>query len=206
MNKNEIRALINNPNPIIFEIGCADGKDTKEFIDVFNDINFQMFCFEPEPRNCAIFRSEIKDPRVKFFQMALGGIDSDSCVFYQSNTEYSSSLRKPTQVLFDTWPMIKFENELNVCCKTLDTFMKEQNIPFIDYIWADVQGAEDLLVIGGKDTFKNKVKYFYTEYSDTAIYENEKSLNFIMGQLPGYLLVKDYKTDALLINQRFMFK
>ena len=32
MNKQQIKQLINKENPTIFEIGCADGRDTQEFI------------------------------------------------------------------------------------------------------------------------------------------------------------------------------
>jgi tRNA G46 methylase TrmB len=39
MNKQDIYNLINKKNPTIFEIGCADGKDTIEFINTFGDLN-----------------------------------------------------------------------------------------------------------------------------------------------------------------------
>jgi len=54
MNKQLIKRLINKKNPVIFEIGCADGIDTQEFIDIFGE-TLTLHCFEPDPRNLDVF-------------------------------------------------------------------------------------------------------------------------------------------------------
>jgi hypothetical protein len=57
MNKVEIKNLVNCSKPIIFEIGCADGGDTQDFVNVFSGTDFKMYCFEPEPTNIEIFKN-----------------------------------------------------------------------------------------------------------------------------------------------------
>jgi len=64
MNKQDIYNLINKKNPTIFEIGCADGKDTIEFINTFGELN--IFCFEPEPKNINLVKQRINYPNHEF--------------------------------------------------------------------------------------------------------------------------------------------
>jgi FkbM family methyltransferase len=202
MDKREIRNLLRPQDPIIFEIGCADGKDTQEFINTLKDIEFHMYCFEPEPRNAQIFRRTISDSRVHFYEIALGDSTRSNVPFYQSNTEYSSSLLKPTEHLNKEWPQITFDNMLSVTQTSLDDFVASNSIPLIDFIWADVQGAEHLLISGAQKTLTNKVKYFYTEYSDIPYYAGQHTLSQLLAMLPGYTVLKDYGSDVLLVNTK----
>jgi hypothetical protein len=70
----------------------------------------------------------------------------------------------------------------------------------IDFIWADIQGAEINLIKGGKNTFKN-VKYFYTEYSNGNLYKGDKGLKGILKLLPNFEIECDYQGDVLLKNK-----
>lgn len=214
MNKQSIRNLIKNPNPTIFEIGCADGIDTKEFLDVFGD-NIKLYCFEPDERNIEVFTrggfrpinpnftAPIISESVIFEPKAVGNING-TVRFNQSSTIYSSSLKNPTDNLFKTWSDINFEKFLEVESVTLDTYVEEKGIILIDFIWADVQGAEDYLIEGGKKTFENKVKYFYTEYANVKYYENSPSKEDILNLLgPNWVIYQDFGTDVLLKNTLF---
>jgi len=214
MKKIEIKDLIGTSNPIIFEIGCADGIDTHEFLKEFgNELN--IHCFEPDPRNAKVFKeggfranqTDLTGPilgnNLVFNEFALGEIDG-KINMYQTNTIYSSSLKKPTENLFNTWKYINIQDEIEVKCMKLDTYVYEKNIGCIDFIWADVQGAEDYLIKGGNETFSKKVKYFYTEYAkneNNSYYEESPDLGKILYLLGNnWTLVNDYGTDALFKN------
>ena len=210
MNKNEIRNLINKTEPIIFEIGCADGLDTQEFISVFNDLKFKMYCFEPDARNRRAFKSKIFDKRVNLISCAIGNEDNDSLPFYESGKDnptgrqdvhiLSSSIRTPSETLFKTWPDMGEFNKIKVRSMKLDTFVELHNIDLISFIWADVQGCEDLMIEGGKETLTNKVRFLYTEYSNNEYYNGEPNLQKILSMLPNYSVLKDFGTDVLLKN------
>lgn len=215
MDKNEIKFLINRESPIIFEIGCADGLDTLEFINVFGN-KLKIYCFEPDVRNAKIFVNGghrpispniihgINQPNVVFENKAIG--DTNGFVeFNQSNTIYSSSLKKPTDNLFKTWDFIKFDKTLEVESITLDKYVSDKNIDIIDFIWADIQGAEDLMIKGGKETFDKKVRFLYTEYAQDdskSYYENSPNRDILL-QLLGenWEVVKDFGSDILLKNK-----
>lgn len=201
MNKNDIKNLINRPNPTIFEIGCADGNDTEEFIDIFSH-NFKIYCFEPDPRNAKTFlnKNSLKRDNVIFENKAISNTN-DIVKFNQSSTIYSSSLKNPTEKLNKIWPEIKFNNTIDVQSITLDKYTKNHCINFIDFIWADVQGAEDLMIEGGKETFANKVKFLYTEYAKEEIYNdapNQDRIKNLLGQ--NWQIIHDFGSDILLVN------
>lgn len=203
MNKNEILKLVNKSNPIIFEIGCADGQDTQDFINIFKDLN--IYCFEPEPKNIKIIKDRINYNKFKLFEGVVSNSD-DPINFLRSRTDnpndlsYSGSIKKPVECLRQ-WPQIKFDQQIIVQSTKIDTFCKKNNINFIDFIWADTQGAELEVILGGKEMFTNKIKYFYTEYANIEYYENQPNLQKITQSLGNnWKLIKDFKTDALFEN------
>lgn len=213
MNKNVIKSLINKENPIIFEIGCADGIDTQEFLEVFED-KLTIFCFEPDERNINVFTNGGYRECKPSFSQAINGKNvilekkavadiNGKILFNKSSTIYSSSIKKPTGHL-DQWPHIKFEETYETECVTLDNYVFEKNIDIIDFIWADVQGSEDLLIKGGKNTFNNKVRYFYTEYATKQFYENSPNQFEILEMLgSNWEILQDFGTDVLLKNKLF---
>ena len=206
MEKSQIRNLINSENPVIFEIGAANGIDTLEFINTFNDLDFKMYCFEPDLRNIKAFKETVNDPRVTLYEMAIGD-KNGKATFNQSNDIYnlSSSLKKPImENMKTTWPLMEFDKTYEVDVMTLDKFLSDNNIDKVDFIWADVQGAEDLMILGGKNSLIDKVRYMYTEYSNTEYYENELNLNQIieiMGE--NWQVVQVFAADVLLKNKNF---
>jgi len=206
LNKNLVRQYCNTDTPTIFEIGCADGRDTEEFIKTFIDLDFKLYCFEPYEPNVMEFRNVIKDNRVKLYQVAIGDIDGEVDFNVSLNNNlYSSSLKEPGDALFNTWSWL-FPNKFSfgktkVKSITLDTFTKENNIELIDFVWLDCQGAEDLVIKGGKQTFKNKVRYLYTEYSNQEIYKGEPSLDKILSMLSTYSLIENmHNTNGDLLG------
>ena len=204
MDKQKIKELVNKNNPTIFEIGCADGRDTQDFINTFGEL--QIHCFEPEPKNIDIVKSNINYEGHHLFEGVISN-KKGKLTFNRSRTDnpkdlsYSGSIKKPKEHLKE-WPFIKFDETLEVESTTLDDYCEENNITFIDFIWADVQGAESLMIEGGKNTFKNKVKYLYTEYSSKEYYENAPNKDGILEALGNnWVMVEDYGSDVLLKNK-----
>ena len=216
LSKYEIRKFIEKfDSPIILQIGVGFPDDTLEFISVFDDLDFQLWAFEPDPRNIDQFRKTINDPRVRLVDGAIGNIDG-KIQFNVSpgDTRLSGSLKEPGDDLYKIWPDIFKDMEfpkIEVECMKLDTICKYCDE--LSFVFADVQGAEDLMIEGGIDTFTNKVHYLYTEYSNSEIYQDEPNLDKILSMLPDYEIVQLYKNsgkgdlsggDVLLRNRRFV--
>ena len=205
LNKYYLKKLLNTENPTILEIGSADGSDTLEFLKIFKGKNTTVYGFEPEPKNIEILKNKIKDPRFKLFEAALSDVNGELS-FNRSSSEnpndlsLSGSIMKPKNHL-KIWNDIHFNETIRVKSITLDSFYKKNNLSIIDFIWCDVQGAEKKVILGGLNTFKHKVRFFYTEYSDNEIYEDQPTLKEIMELLPSFEIIKDFGTDVLLKNK-----
>ena len=205
MRKEEIKNLINKDNPLIFEIGCADGKDTLDFINTFKKL--KIYCFEPEPKNIELVKQTVHYDNHFLFEGVISNING-RVVFNRSRTDnptdlsYSGSIKKPKEHL-NEWPQIKFDEHITVKSIKLDTFCENNNIELIDFIWADVQGAEEDMIISGLNTFKNKVRYLYTEYSNKEYYIGQLNLDGILNLLgEDWELVSVFEYDILLKNKK----
>jgi len=212
MNEKEtIMSLLKDiPNPVIFDIGACDGHETLWFKHIFPGASIHTF--EPDPRNIAKIKAQNihTTPGINFNEFAIGET-AGTFTLYQSDGRLdsqpashthtaSSSIKKPTEDMYNLFPWIKFDKSTECAVMPLDTYVSTKGVQKIDLIWADVQGAERELILGGAEALKN-TKYFYTEYCNTEIYENEANLEQITKMLPDYWeVVKVFECDVLFKN------
>ena len=135
---------------VIFEIGCADGGDTKRFLNSFGS-NLKIYTFDPEPINIKYMTTMgsqdawhnsndilITDDRHQFYPYAMSGTDGIT-KFHRSRNitpnpeegflvgRYSGSIHQPVTMINSDrygqrWPGTVFEEEITVECKNVDTF------------------------------------------------------------------------------------
>jgi len=208
--RSEIRALLGKDNPIILEIGSHNGGHTQWFLDLFPTC--KVFCFEPDPRARRQFKEQIVDDRVQLFDVAISDTDGVTD-FYMSGglptadwrTEMpdgwdaSGSIRRPKNHLKSA-PWCTFNDKIKVVTKRLDTWCKDAGIESVDFIWADVQGAEVDLINGGTKTL-SRTRYFFTEYSNHELYEGQINLRTLLKLVPDFEVIQRYREDVLLRNK-----
>ncbi len=205
ISKSYIQTLIAKDNPVILEIGSANGDDTLDFIKTFGDSPFRLYGFEPEPKNIRIIEEKIRSEKFELFKGVVSDTDGE-ITFNRSRTDnpddlsFSGSIMKPKNHL-KLWDWIHFDETIAVPSITLDTFCRNKNIDIIDFIWCDVQGAEEKVICGGKDTFAHRVRYFFTEYSNNEYYEGQPALAKILDLLPSFEVIKNDGSDVLLKNK-----
>jgi FkbM family methyltransferase len=206
----------------LVEIGAHFGTDTQYFRKVLPHAD--IICFEPDPRNLQILEKQGIDKIATIYPYAVSNMNG-SQTFYLSTGELgsrwmgpecddyvhllrenpwscSSSLKKPTgHLTAHTW--ITFPTHINVDCIRLDDFEPTRD-KIIDFMWIDVQGAEDLVFEGSKETLK-RTRYVYTEYCNTELYENQLSIDKLLKMYgPDWSLVHDFNGDVLLKNNKFV--
>jgi len=210
-----LETIINlNDSNVLFEFGCCDGyhtnimlgmlsKTRKKFIyngfepvkDLFDGIKLN---YDNSIGTASIFNKAIgaKDGVVDFYKS--DGFETVDGVIKQ-HYYGSSSIRKPKLVV-NEWPDMTFE-KITTELTTFDTHLKNNSLENIkiDFVWADIQGAEIDLINGGQKAFQN-VKYFFTEYCGGGLYDGEIGLEGIMNLLPNFSIVEDYGGDVLLVN------
>jgi hypothetical protein len=86
--------------------------------------------------------------------------------------------------------------------RTLDSWAAAEGISKVDFIWADVQGAEIDVIEGGQETL-SRTRYLYTEYCDDELYEGQQPLEKLLEQMPGWVVHTRFPGDVLLENERF---
>jgi FkbM family methyltransferase len=202
MSFDEIKGLVGRDDAVILEIGANDGSDSQRFAETFP--GGRIFAFEPDPRAIARWKATVTADHVTLVETAIGN-ENGTITFHQSDGEVqdgpgtgwdlSGSIRAPKQHL-ERHPHIKFENTIDVPIRTLDSWAAETGIDRIDFLWADVQGAEKDLIRGAAETLA-KTRYFYTEYDNREMYEGQWGLEQIAANLPHHRIVKRWKQDVL---------
>jgi FkbM family methyltransferase len=86
----------------------------------------------------------------------------------------------------------KFENKIDVAAKALDDFIHENNIRKIDFLKADIEGAERLLLKGAKYTLKTiapKISICTYHLPD----DSEVLRELIMDANPNYVIEEKWR-------------
>jgi FkbM family methyltransferase len=206
----QLVSLIGHDAPIILDIGANNGWHSNLFLKHFPFST--LHAFEPDPRAARHFRQRIDSFRATLHEIALGNEDREAD-FYMSDGEPPSdwgkypdgfhaagSLRKPKNACLD-WPWLRFRRSIKIRVMKLDSWSQQQNLELIDFIWADVQGAEGDLVDGGSQTL-SKTRFFYTEYSDREWYEGQVTLEQLTAKLTNFEIIWQTGRDVLFRNTK----
>lgn len=207
-----LRSVLGAEARVILEIGASHGMHTALFLRDFPGA--RVHAFEPDPRAVAAFRANIRDRRVTLHEIAIGASNgraefhasaglppdagTDLAREYPKGWDQSGSLRAPTGHK-ERWPWCRFPRTIKVEVRTLDTWSARHEPGPIDFIWADMQGAEGDMIAGGAATLA-RTRYLYAEYSDTEIYAGAPNLNQLLDLLPGFEIVRLFPDDVLLRN------
>lgn len=197
-----------NPSVVVVEIGACDGFHSQIMVSLLRNNNrkpFSMHSFEPNPTLHASWKQWTLNhsDKIVFQPKAVGSVTGKIPFYFSSEKDYygSSSLRKPTPMLLNDFKGMKFDQG-TVDCIRLDDYTASAGLPYIDFIWMDVQGAERDVFEGAKHILES-TRYIYTEYVNAEHYEGEFTLPQLMDQLGSdWVLVEDYGGDALLRNAR----
>lgn len=206
----DIYRFLRDLNPtVLVEIGVHFGEDTRRFREMFPAA--RIVGFEPDPRNIEIIRRTGIDKLCEFHPIALSD-KNETRTFYMSSGKAthdtdrqhldndwssSSSLKRPTGHLhLHKW--ITFPRTCEVQCMRLDD-VESLAETTIDFIWVDVQGAEDL-VFSGATGVLSRTRYVYTEYA-TGLYEGQLNRDQLLRMFgTRWSIVHDFGGDILLKN------
>jgi len=175
--------IIHSNKPyIIFDIGSRDCLQSIEFYNAFP--NAMIYAFECNPNTLDTCRKNIIPylDRITLIEGAVCDYDGE-ITFHpidQENTKSSWSDGNP-----GASSLFKFHDEYNkyhnsknenyvqktitTNCHRLDSIIKEFNIPGVDIIWMDLQGAELLALKGLGDHLKT-TQYIHTEVTNCNMY------------------------------------
>ena len=215
--RNDIGVLTGTDSPVIVEVGANDGTDTEKIINAMPAA--RVIAFEPDPRPAERFRKRIGN-RAKLFEVAIadrakvttlrqsGGYnpyfgDNPPNTGDPADWDLSSSILEPTDYVRNRHKWMDFNKTVQVEAAPLDWY-RDEWFPHIDFLWADVQGAEALLILGAQETLRH-TRYFFTECHEPSHYEGSPDLAAIKAFLPGWEFVKQIDEDnVLFVNRRYI--
>jgi len=186
---------------VVFELGVNEAQDTFRLLDRLKSPNY--YGFEPDIDHFSKIQNIVDeyDLEISIINAAISD-SSGPKTLYQSkladgSNPGASSIKKPKNVLTE-FIHVLFPCEKTVNCWSLDEFAKDNNISHINFIWADIQGAEIDMIRGGQNILLH-TDYLLTEYSNNELYDGQTGLEQLLKELPGrWEIVKDYLSDVFL--------
>ena len=176
----------------ILDIGAHHGHTVDKLLDYAPGA--KIHAFEPTPQSAAILRQRMSSrPNVHVHEVALGD-KTAMATFHLNVGEYTNSLLEnlPQSPYKDVQEHL---SEVDVQSMTLDDWAEKFEPQGMLLIKADIQGAERLLIIGGKNTFAQRVAAFYTEICLLPQYQDQATFsetNRIMTEELGFALYDIY--------------
>ena len=177
-----IKNIVTSENPVIFDIGAHHGESVQYLKRLFEKST--IYSFEPDPDSFKIL-SSIALGGVNYYNLAASDSDGRS-TFYRNKVSHTNSLLKvnlkskdsigiaAAKANDDNLYMSEFNLEFKVNTTRLDSFAKLNFIDNVDLLKIDVQGAESIVLKGGKEILK-KTAVVILEISFFDYYEQQAS-------------------------------
>lgn len=171
-------------NPVILDVGAHEGRVSLEYLKAFPGAT--IYALEPAPEVFGLLQQNTAAyPQIKSFQLGLSD-QSGSNKFYVNDFDMTSSLL-PTSLTDDSvWDASLYQtrSEVQADFLTLDDFLQQESLQRIDLMKLDVQGAEHLVLEGGRKAITaGKIRYVFMEVMTIESYQ---------GQLPWYKLLEQW--------------
>lgn len=194
----------------VVELGGCDGASTVEMLDVIGSKPYDYVVLEAAPYNWDTLFCKV-GARTRVIKSAISAHSGSVELFLSGGPGYygSSSIRKPALHL-ENYPACRFDESVTVPCITLDDLLAQEGIQGVDFIWADIQGAEGDAILGGARGFAN-TRYFYAEVSDGELYEGQILQDQMVGRLRStsgcdWSVEHDFGGNVLYVNNTLVGK
>ncbi len=193
--------------PVIVECGANVGTSTDVFLRYFPGC--KMFCFEPDPRCIEHLKTMPFIDQVVLYETVVSDIDGTILLRQSSGSpkkdckeHWGGNTIKGIGPAIEAHSWIKYLEPIEVKSTRLDTWFKDSGVDKIDFMWTDVEGAEEELIRGGLRTLEN-THYFYSEYVNkhSQGYEGRISLAEMTALLPNFERVQKWGCDVLFRNR-----
>ncbi|MBW4551067.1 MAG: FkbM family methyltransferase [Aphanocapsa sp. GSE-SYN-MK-11-07L] len=212
-----MRRLIDNPQPIIFDVGANVGRTAKRFRSLFPEAN--IFCFEPFPSSFERLSSAFtNDPAIECHQLALADVPGISRLTVNQSSATNSLLTSDARAANYWGPnLLDTQAEIEVKTETVDRFCERKGLKHLDILKLDVQGAEFSVLEGARELLQNQcIDLIYMEMITAPTYVGQRKLHEYLGLFDTWkyevfdfynLCRKDARliqTDNIMISSRFL--
>ena len=192
-----IKILIDNQQPVIFDVGGNKGQSIEKYKKLFK--NPIIHSFEPNTKEMEKVKKKYENDKQLFLNNLAIGEKPGSLEFNINAISGHSSFKN--LIPNTTWikkrsQLAKIQSEKYTTEKvltkiiTLDDYAKNNKINDIDILKIDTQGYEDKVLQGAQELLKkNKIKMIILEIIFSEIYENPLQIF----DVEKFLIVNNYK-------------
>lgn len=204
-----IKSQLKNNSPLIIDVGAHQGESIKRFKKLFLDP--EIHSFEPQVEQFKILK-RLKSNKIYLNNCGIGSKNENKNIFVNSETAASSYLNLVNEDNY--FRNIKTINKEQTVLKTIDYYLNEKKITFVDLMKIDVQGYENEVLKGATNSLEKihliEIEIVFVNYYEqkNSFYEIEKILtnhNFELFSLSSLNLNKSDDSlrnlDALYINR-----
>jgi FkbM family methyltransferase len=167
---------------LFLDIGCHQGETLLRFIE--SGIQCQIAAFDPFGENIEKARRLLQPyPRINFYQLALSNANGHARFYLNKNEQTSSLLANDAGNLDSFAEDTTSIGSCEVETRTLDSWAAEHEAAGPCIIKCDTQGAEGLVIQGGKDFIRKHCVAFYGEVMLGDMYKGQRSFGEIRALL-----------------------
>lgn len=180
---------------VILEIGAGRGEDTIRMVEWLRTRKreYHFFAYEAEANNIATIKAKVGERATVVFA-AVGDKDGETPFISSGSWPLSGSVKRPKEHL-KSYPWIPWQEPVTIPMVRLDSVFIQNRLTKVDFLWLDVQGAEDLVISGAQEALK-RTRFLYTEFYSTEEYEGQIGLAEIHKRLPGrWKIVEQWPGD-----------
>jgi FkbM family methyltransferase len=154
---------IKNDNPVVFDVGANVGEWSHQYRA--RTAKGRLFMFEPQ-RFCQETIQQKHIPGAELIKAAVGKERGTLTLYSSSPIDGSASLHKREDSYFED----RTYSEQKVEVISLDQFIAERGITFVDFIKFDIEGHEWEALTGLKDSITNrKINAFAFEFGSANL-------------------------------------
>ena len=165
----EVERSCNIDGAVFWDIGAHFGYHSLSFASLVGD-NGHVYSFEPNPFNTARFqmhllKNETQAKRITLNMFALSDVNGDMNFVFSNDVDGSSSSGSHLQNVnapLEASTYNNFNTQV-VTTLTIDSYISNPGIRIPDIIKIDVEGAELLVLKGGKEFFKRHKPIIFIE-------------------------------------------
>ena len=207
------RDLIKTKDPVIFDIGANIGGIAEIYRELFPLA--LIHCFEPFPQTFQKLKENTVEDALLFCHELAFSEEKGSAVFHVNLRPETNSLLATDERGASIFGEGKLDtiSQIKVGTTTIDAFCREEDIPHIDILKIDVQGAEYRVLMGARNMLKDhRISLIYTELILGPAYQGQRKLHEYLSLLDsfGYSFLDFFnqirnqnqliQTDILFIN------
>ena len=155
----------------VFDVGANKGEYTNACLNKFQEA--RVHAFEIVPETHAKFMSNVRSDRVVINAFGLADRAGNIEINYNSNKDGLSSLIEGTDINKGHWTTRQVE------IRRGDEYCRASGITAIDFLKMDVEGAEDLVLLGFSDMLSgNNISIIQFEFGMINIYSKFLLVDF----------------------------